>query len=87
VPLTPCANPVAITLPFAKDGAGEFCWVTAGNISFINSWNLQLLEVNGVNLTGLWRSGAQLPPRINGNYYIHYVGNFPWSHFEANGSP
>ena len=25
-----------------------------------------------------------LPPRINGNYYIHYVANVAWAHFEAN---
>jgi hypothetical protein len=84
---TPCTNPTAITLPFAQNGVGDFCFVTSGTISFINSWNMQLVEVNGVNVTGLWKSGAELPARINGNYYIHYVGAFPWSHFEANGSP
>jgi hypothetical protein len=46
---------------------------------------MQLLEINGVNFTGRWSNS--MPPRINGNYYIHYVGSFPWSHFEANGSP
>jgi len=78
-----CSNPTAITLSFAKDGAGEFCFVTSGTVNFINSWNLQLLEINGVNLTNKWAN--TLPARINGNYYIHYIGNFPWSHFEANG--
>jgi hypothetical protein len=24
-----------------------------------------------------------LPAKINGNWYISYTGNFPWSHFEA----
>lgn len=84
---TPCANPTPITLPFARNGVGDFCFVTSGNIGFINSWNMQLLEVNGVNLTGLWRSGADLPPRINGNYFIHYVAIVPFAHFEASGSP
>jgi photosystem II stability/assembly factor-like uncharacterized protein len=80
---TPCSNPATIALPFTKDGAGEFCWVTSGNIGNINSWNLRLLEVNGVAFTNTWVSGASLPPRINGNYYIHYIGDYGWSHFEA----
>ena len=27
-----------------------------------------------------------MPARINGNYYVHYVGQFAWSHFEATGT-
>lgn len=79
-----CANPVTITLPFAHDGAGEFCFVTTGNISYINSWNMTLVEVNGVNFTNVWSNS--LPSRIDGAYYIHFVGPFGWSHFEAAGS-
>ena len=81
----PCANPVTIIPPFAKDGIGEFCWVTSGTIAFVNSWNMQLLEINGVDYTNRWSNS--LPAPINGKYYIRYVGNFPWSHFEASGSP
>lgn len=84
-PATVCASPTAIALPFTQNGVGEFCWVTSGNITFINSWNIQLLEVNGVAFTNKWASS--LPPRINGNYYIHYISTVPWAHFEANGSP
>jgi hypothetical protein len=80
---TPCSNPTTIALPFSKDGAGEFCWVTSGTIGFINSWNMRLLEINGVAYTNVWAAGTSLPPRINGNYYIHYIGDYPWSHFEA----
>ena len=32
----------------------------------------------GIDNTGM------LPAKINGLYYIHYVGNYSWSHFEAN---
>jgi len=81
---TPCSTPSPITLSFAKDGAGEFCYVTSGTVNFINSWNMQLVEINGVAFTNRWSNA--LPPRINGNYYIHYVGTFPWSHLEINGS-
>ena len=79
---TPCSNPVARTVPFVQNGAGEFCFVTSGNISFINSWNMQLVEINGVAITNMWTNTP--PARINGNYYIHCVGNFPWSHLEVN---
>lgn len=70
------------TVPFVQNGAGEFCFVTSGNISFINSWNMQLVEINGVVFTNRWAN--TLPPRINGSYYIHYVANVPWAHLEVN---
>ncbi|UII26909.1 endo-1,4-beta-xylanase [Fulvivirga maritima] len=76
-----CENPVTITTPFAQDGAGEFCFITSGPISYINSWNLELLEINGVDYTNTWSNS--LPPADNGSWYIHYIGSFPWSHFEA----
>lgn len=79
-----CDNPSAATLPFKKEGVGEYCFVISGNISYINSWNLSLLEINGVNYTNTWSNS--LPARVNGNYYVHYVGPYSWSHFEAAGS-
>ena len=82
---TPCSNPTTIVLPFSHDGAGDFCWVTSGTISYINSWNMRTIEINGVAMTNQWIAGSSLPPRINGNYYIHYVGDYAWSHFEASG--
>lgn len=82
---TACANPTPVTLKFVKEGVGDFCYVTSGNISFINSWNMQLIEVNGVALTNVWSNS--MPARINGNYYIHYVSTVPWSHLEINGTP
>lgn len=79
-----CNNPTAVTLPFQKDGIGEYCYVITGNISYINSWNLSLLEINGVDFTNKWSNN--LPPRIDGKYYVHYVAPYGWSHFEANGT-
>jgi len=80
-----CSSAQAVTLPFTKDGVADACFVTSGTVSFINSWNMQLIEINGVDFTNKWANS--LPPPINGNYYIHYVGSFPWSHFEINGTP
>lgn len=78
-----CSNPAGITVPFNKDGAGEFCWSTATIGNYINSWNLDLLEVNGVNLTNKWVSAASLPAKQNGLYIIHYKCSVSWGHFEA----
>lgn len=79
-----CTGAVAVSLPWVQNGAGDFCRVTSGTISNINSWNTQLVEINGVAYSNAWSSS--LPARINGNYYIRYVGQFGWSHLEVNGS-
>lgn len=84
-PATPCANPVVRTLPLVQNGAGDFCYAVSGNVGFINSWNMQKIEINGVDFTNKWSSS--LPPRINGNYYIHYVATVAWAHLEVNGAP
>ncbi len=81
---SPCDNPEPISLSFSFDGEGEYCWVTSGSIDYINSWNLETLEINGVDYTNTWSNS--MPSRINGNYYIYFSGNYAWSHFEANGS-
>ncbi len=72
-----------IAAPFTFDGAGTFCWRASNLGSYINSWNMVSLTVNGVNFTNKWAAAASLPPKINGFWYVSYTGNFPWSHFEA----
>lgn len=79
-----CENPLAITLPFDKDGAGVFCFVTSANIDHVNAWNLEILEINGVNVTNTYTNS--MPPREDGKYYIYYEGNFAHSHLEVRGS-
>ncbi len=78
---TPCSNPTAITIPFKFDGAGEYCWSTTQAIAYVNSWNMALVEINGVDFTNKWSNS--MPAAINGSWYIHYKGSFSWSHFEA----
>ena len=82
-PEPPSGDYQSISTPFIYNGAGEFYWVTDNIDNFINSWNLGLLVINGVDYTNTWVSANSLPTRIDGYYYIHYVGNYPWSHFEA----
>jgi hypothetical protein len=70
-----------ITAPYSKDGIGEFYWKTTDIANYINSWNLDLLEINGVDFTNVWKTSADLPSMQDGYYYIHYKGLFNWSHY------
>ncbi|HSK88293.1 MAG TPA: PA14 domain-containing protein, partial [Anaerolineales bacterium] len=72
-----------ITAPYTFDGTGTFCWQISSVPNFINSWNLASLTINGVNYTNTYAVPGNLPPKINGFWYVSYTGNFPWSHFEA----
>ncbi len=81
----PCSPATSQSLPFTYNGSGQHCWVFGAAPAYINSWNLALLEVNGVDFTNKWASAAQLPPAISGQYYVQYDGNWTWSHFEAAG--
>ncbi|MBL6447185.1 glycoside hydrolase family 9 protein [Fulvivirga sp. 29W222] len=76
-----CDSPVAVSLPFTKEGAGEFCYSISGDISYINSWNMEKIEINGQDYTNAWSNN--LPAKVNGQYIVYYQGSFPWSHFEA----
>lgn len=79
-----CDNPNAASLPYAHDGSGNFCLEIEGTIGHVNSWNTELVEINGVNYTNNWSNS--MPPRINGKYYVRYIGNFNWSHLEFSGT-
>jgi hypothetical protein len=78
-----CTSGTPISVPFSHNGTGTFCWEAASLGSFINSWNLDVLEVNGVDLTNRWVHSSNLPPKINGKYYVFYKSSLPWGHFEA----
>ncbi|MDD3628560.1 MAG: fibronectin type III domain-containing protein [Actinomycetota bacterium] len=77
-----------INLPFIFDGAGEYYWktnqfstVSAGN-HYVNSWNLDLLEINGVDYTNTYKFQHEIPPSSDGWWYIHYKGSHSYSHVE-----
>lgn len=74
---------VTVTAPFSFDGAGEYFWKTTNVPDHINSWDADLVEINGVDLTNLWIFGDSLPAKQDGYYYIHFKGSLGWSHFEA----
>ena len=76
-----CTPATAITVPFAKDGVGDFCYVTSSLCTSINSWNMTTVEVNGTAYTNVWVSSPTIPA-VGGTYTIHYVSTVAWSHFE-----
>ena len=82
---TICSPATAISGPFAKDGAGDFCWQTTSLCSYINSWNLTALEVNGTSYLNVWAAGSSIAP-VNGTYTIHYNSTVSFGHFEI-GAP
>nr|5LU3_A Chain A, Glycoside hydrolase family 12 [Spirochaeta thermophila DSM 6578] len=75
-------------LPFSYDGAGEYLWKTDDFSTtvdwgrYVNSWNLDLLEINGNDYTNRWVAQHQVPPASDGYWYIHYKGSLAWSHVE-----
>lgn len=82
--LSTCDSPIKVSLPASLDGSGEHCLETSGNITYVNSWNTQEVTINGVDYTNAWSDS--MPERIDGSYYIHYIGNYNWSHLEVNGT-
>jgi hypothetical protein len=72
-----------ITAPFTKDGTGAFCWQSSNLGSYINSWNLTSLKVNGTNYTNLYASAGSLPAKISGYWYVSYSTTNASGHFEA----
>ena len=83
-----CANPEPVTLPLVINGAGDFCRVATGSISEVNSWNTDLVDINGVALTNSYQNqwSKNMPAKGDGKYVIRYVGKYPWSHLDVKGS-
>jgi hypothetical protein len=87
---TPPGEYTEIGLPFTHDGAGEYYWKT-NKLStdpndwshYINSWNVDLLEINGKDYTNVWVAQHQIAPSSDGYWYIHYKGSASYSHIEV----
>ncbi|MBN2535864.1 MAG: hypothetical protein JXB88_23490, partial [Spirochaetales bacterium] len=81
-----CGSVTNVTVDFSKDGAGDLCFFIPCIGSYINSWNMAVVEINGQDFTNRWAAASSLPATIDGGYYIYYKGNYAWSHFEAKGA-
>ena len=83
---TVCSPATAISVPFTKDGAGNFCYQATSLCSYINSWNLTTLSVNGTNYSNIYVAASSIAP-LNGVYTITYSSSVGWGHFEIAGTP
>jgi hypothetical protein len=61
-----CSPSTAITMPFTKDGAGQFCFEADCIGVPINSWNMTQLTINGVDFTNKWADASSIPAPVNG---------------------
>ncbi len=79
-----CGAVVNAAVPLTKDGADNVCYFFPGSLgSFVNSWNNEEVNVNGVDATNQWLGASDYPSPIDGGYYLYYRGAFPWSHLEV----
>ena len=79
---TVCTPTSTVGSPYAKDGAGDLCFQTASICSYINSWNVTTLEVNGTPYTNTYVASNTIAP-LNGMYVIHYVSTVAWDTLKA----
>jgi arabinogalactan endo-1,4-beta-galactosidase len=80
-----CTPATAITVPYAKDGVGDVCLVATSLCTYINSWNLTTLEVNGIAYLNTYVASSSIAP-LNGAYTIHYNSTVSYGHFEIAGT-
>lgn len=76
-------NYTVVTAPFSFDGAGTYHWKIANIPAYVNNWSTASVKINGMDVTGLYKSPDQLPAKQGGYYYIDYTGSVSWSHFEV----
>jgi endoglucanase len=82
-PPAECESGTPISPDFVSEGVGEYCWEAESLGSYINSWNLDALTINGVDYSNMWASSSQLPDKINGLYYVYFKSSVASGHFEA----
>jgi endoglucanase len=76
-----CSSQTSISVPFTKDGSGEFCYTSSSLATYVNSWNTDAINVNGTNCTNTYVSSSSIAA-IGGVYYVYYKGSYSWSHME-----
>lgn len=79
-----CSPATPITSPYTKDGVGDVCLQTSTLCTYINSWGMATLEVNGTSYTNLYVVSSAIAP-LNGTYTIRYISTNAYSHFEIVG--
>ena len=82
---TICSPATSISSPYSFDGVGDYCWKATSLCTYINSWNLTTLEVNGTAYTNIYVVSSSIAP-VSGAYTIHYNSTVAWGHFEIAGT-
>ncbi len=67
-----CTDPVSVSLPYTYNGAGPGCYVTSGDITVVQSYSADLVELNGTDITNSYYT--DIPSSIDGVYWIYYEG-------------
>ena len=83
---TVCSPATAISVPFTIDFKGTACWQTTTLCNNINSWQMNKLEINGIDYKQQWVLASSIPP-LNGGYTITFDGFLAngGGHFEIDG--
>src|SRR5690606_17730529 len=80
-----CDAVQSASVPFSRDGVVDACYFLSGGAgSYLNSWNMEQVTLNGTDTTNLWLGSGSYPAPIDGGYYLYLRGAFPWSHVEVN---
>ncbi|HSC89497.1 MAG TPA: S8 family serine peptidase [Polyangiaceae bacterium] len=80
---TGCEAAATVSLPYSVNGPVNGCVFFSGATSFINSWNMNLVELNGTAATNQWKASGSFPATCNGGHYLRMSGPFSWSHVEV----
>jgi uncharacterized protein YjdB len=80
ITVTSGSGGTTVTVPFTKDGAGTFTFITTGPINYFNSWNMTSLTCNGIDYTNKYVS--TMPAKVNGQYTFKYVSSTAYGHLE-----
>ena len=77
-------SPVTATIaaPFVHDGPITACWKTNDVGIGINSWNNNIVSVNGMNISNQFVALASMPAQIGGYWYISQGCTVAFCHIE-----
>lgn len=78
-----CNAVVNASVPLTVDGFNNKCYFFNNLGSYINSWNSNQANINGVNITNIYMGSWDYPAKIDGGYYIYHRSTLPWGHIEV----
>jgi hypothetical protein len=76
-------SPVNGSVPFAHDDTVDTCCFFNSLNDYINSWNSEEVDLNGIDITNTFVTSKSFPAPIDGGYCLCFQGNYFWSHIEV----